>query len=92
MPQKPTLLLVPSIDRYTASPADLVACRQMLRGGSRTFFAASLLLPPRVREPASALYAFCRSANDAIDIDGGRPAALARLRDRLDRAYDGRPL
>jgi 15-cis-phytoene synthase len=64
----------------------------MLRGGSRTFFVASLLLPPRVREPADALYAFCRSADDAIDIDGGRSAALARLRDRLDRAYDGRPL
>jgi len=63
----------------------------MLRQGSRTFFAASLLLPPRVREPAAALYAFCRLADDAVDIDGGRLDALARLRERLDRAYEGRP-
>jgi 15-cis-phytoene synthase len=75
-----------------ATPADLAACRAMLRGGSRTFFAASLVLPRRVREPASALYGFCRQADDAIDGAGGRPAALAQLRERLGRAYEGRPL
>ena len=66
-------------------------CRNILRGGSRSFFAASLLLPSRVRRPASALYAFCRLADDAIDLDCGGAAALADLRDRLDRAYCGRP-
>ena len=73
---------------------DLAACRAMLRGGSRTFFAASLLLPARVHRPATAIYAFCRVADDAIDdpTGGGGPAALARLRDRLDLAYAGRPL
>ena len=75
-----------------ATPADLAACRTMLRGGSRTFFAASLVLPRRVREPASALYGFCRLADDAIDGEGGRAAALARLRERLARAYERRPL
>ena len=46
--------------------------------------------PPRCccrrasREPATALYAFCRLADDAVDLDGGRPAALAQLRERLD--------
>ena len=72
--------------------ADLAACRALLRGGSRSFHAASLLLPARVRAPASALYAFCRLADDAVDLGGGRPAAVARLRERLARAYEGRPL
>jgi phytoene synthase len=72
--------------------ADLAACRALLRGGSRSFHAASLLLPRRVRAPASALYAFCRLADDAVDLDGGRAAAVARLRERLARAYEGRPL
>ncbi len=70
---------------------DLAACRQLLRGGSRTFYAASFLLPRSVREPASALYAFCRIADDAVDLDIRRPDVLARLRERLARAYEGRP-
>ncbi len=72
--------------------ADLAACRALLCGGSRSFHAASLLLPRSVRDPATALYAFCRVADDAIDQDSGRLAAVARLRDRLARAYEGRPL
>ena len=82
----------------TATAADFAACRALLRDGSRTFLAASLLLPRRVREPAAALYAFCRLADDAIDLgeDGGTSAggedALARLRERLAWAYAGRPL
>ena len=50
-----------------ASPADLAACRASIRVGSKTFHAASLLLPRRVRSCALALYAFCREADDAID-------------------------
>src|SRR5215470_11634502 len=71
--------------------SDLSACRALLRGGSRTFFAASHVLPRRVSDPATALYAFCRLADDAVDLHGGKLAALARLRDRLDQAYAGRP-
>jgi phytoene synthase len=71
---------------------DVAACRTLLCGGSRSFHAASLLLPRSVRDPATALYAFCRLADDAIDQDAGRPAALARLRERLARACEGRPL
>ncbi len=67
---------------------DLAACRALMRGGSKTFFAASHLLPARVREPATALYAFCRLADDAIDECG---ETLTSLHDRLDRAYAGRP-
>ena len=75
---------------------DRAACRALLRTGSRTFFAASHLLPKSVREPATALYAFCRLADDAVDLDTGqdrsRRAVLQRLKERLDRAYRGVPL
>lgn len=70
---------------------DLAACRLMLSEGSRTFHAASLLLPRRVRDPATAFYAFCRAADDAIDLGDGKAAALARLRSGLDAIYAGRP-
>ena len=35
--------------------SDIAACRELLRGGSRTFFAASLVLPRAVSDPAIAL-------------------------------------
>jgi phytoene synthase len=70
--------------------ADFAACRAMLRKGSKSFAAASLLLPARVRRPAAALYAFCRMADDAID-EADDPGAVAALRRRLDLAYEGAP-
>jgi len=76
---------------HTAA-ADIAACRAELATGSRTFYAASLMLPREIRDAATALYAFCRQADDAVDLDGGRAEAVARLRLRLDRAYAGRPL
>ena len=69
---------------------DLAACRAMLRGGSRSFFAAGRLLPARVMEPATALYAFCRVADDLID-GGGGAQGLDVLHRRLDRIYAGVP-
>ncbi len=73
--------------------SDLRQCAAMLRGGSRTFHAAGLVLPRRYREPAFAIYAFCRLADDAIDDGRADPAAaLAGLHDRLDRIYRGRPV
>jgi phytoene synthase len=77
--------------RNDNNQTDIAACRRLLRCGSRTFYAASFLLPRHVREPASALYAFCRLADDAVDIDGGSLADIYELRERLDRAYVGRP-
>jgi phytoene synthase len=67
---------------------ELAACRAALRTGSRSFHAASRVLPARVRLPASALYAFCRAADDAVDQGGDAAAAVAALRRRLDRVYD----
>lgn len=74
-----------------ATEADLAACRAAIRSGSRTFHAASMILPSRVREPALALYAFCRAADDAIDESGDAVGALATLRGRLASAYERRP-
>jgi len=73
------------------SEACRAACRSAIVTGSKSFYSASLLLPPKVREPAYALYAFCRLADDAVDLSNGKPEALVRLRKRLDAAYAGRP-
>jgi phytoene synthase len=78
--------------RAPADPSDIAACRAMLHEGSLTFFAASLLLPRAVREPASALYAFCRLADDVVDLGDGQPGAVDGLRLRLMRAYQGQPV
>jgi phytoene synthase len=71
--------------------ADLRACAATLRTGSRSFAMASVFLPGRVRAPATALYAFCRAADDAIDLSEDQTTALAGLRLRLDTIYGGRP-
>ena len=66
-------------------------CSRLMAGGSKSFFAASRVLPERVREPATALYAFCRVADDAIDHSSTPALALADLSRRLDDIYAGRP-
>ncbi|SDW07221.1 15-cis-phytoene synthase [Roseicitreum antarcticum] len=72
-------------------PADLTHCEEAIRTGSLSFHAASKLLPGNVRDPALALYAFCRLADDAVDLNTEKSAAVLSLRDRLDLAYAGRP-
>lgn len=70
---------------------DRARCEALMRGGSKSFFAASRLLPARLRGPAEALYAFCRTADDLID-ESGRPAdAVAQLLARVDAVWAGRP-
>jgi phytoene synthase len=73
------------------APADMDHCREAIRHGSLSFHAASRLLPARVRDPALALYAFCRLADDEVDLNAEKASAVLRLRDRLDLAYAGRP-
>lgn len=87
-PDRPPLWAIPHADA-----ADHAACRAAIRSGSRSFFAASALLPARVRRPAYGLYAFCRLSDDAVDDAAARdrPAALARLAARLARIYDDAP-
>jgi phytoene synthase len=75
-----------------ASPAqDLRSCVHLMRGGSKTFFAASRLLPARVRDASIALYAFCRVADDLVDEGDGSTDSLAVLTARLDAIYAGQP-
>ncbi|WP_308916223.1 15-cis-phytoene synthase [Jannaschia sp. LMIT008] len=74
-----------------AAAADLAHCRDAIRTGSHSFHAASRLLPARVRDPALALYAFCRLADDAVDEVLDKATAVLRLRDRLDAVFAGRP-
>ncbi len=73
------------------NPIDAQACRELMRGGSKSFYLSSLALPQRVRAPATALYAFCRVADDAIDNSAEPAHALADLRARLDAVYAGTP-
>ena len=81
-----------TVNSDTPTPQfDLAACRALMRGGSKSFFAASRLLPARLRAPATALYAFCRLADDAIDMGSDPHAAMRDLRARLDAIYTGRP-
>jgi phytoene synthase len=85
-------MLRSSVNSAQVNMADIAACRALLRTGSRTFYAASLVLPAQVRQAATALYAFCRLADDAVDQQGNRRAALLRLRERLDCIYAGRTM
>ncbi|MCB9598565.1 MAG: phytoene/squalene synthase family protein, partial [Sandaracinaceae bacterium] len=63
----------------------------MLGRGSKSFAAASRLLPGRLRDPVAAYYAFCRVSDDAVDESDDPSAALASLRARLDAIIAGAP-
>lgn len=72
--------------------ADVAACRARLRNGSRSFYAASFLLPDDMAEAATSLYAFCRVVDDVVDDDARADDAIDQLAERLRRAYAGDPL
>ena len=91
VPSSASLAGTDPVASATSAPQDPQALRQLMRGGSKTFFAASLLLPARVRAPATALYAYCRLADDAIDLGSDAHAEMWRLKHRLQAIYDGRP-
>ncbi len=80
-----------TIDTIHLRDDDMAACRDLLRHGSKTFLAASLFLPKSVRDPACALYAFCRIADDAVDEGEGGHGAVDHIRWRLDLLYAGTP-
>jgi phytoene synthase len=73
--------------------SDQAVCAATLRQGSRSFAAASLLLPVAQRRHARALYGFCRVADDLIDEapEAARATTVATLRGRLQRACAGSP-
>jgi phytoene synthase len=64
---------------------DAEHCTGLLKVGSKSFALAGLLVPKALRPAVTALYAFCRVADDAID-DSPHPLdAYLHLVARLDR-------
>ena len=58
---------------------------------SKSFSLASRLLPAAVRGQVVALYAWCRRADDAVDLAAAPVASLHRLTAELDAVYRGEP-
>lgn len=65
---------------------------KIIQHHSKSFALASKLLPPSAREDAVAVYAWCRRADDAIDLvePARQGEALTTLRRELDAVYAGR--
>lgn len=74
------------------SAEDRQLCDEAIFSGSKSFDAASRLLPRDVRVASRALYAFCRASDDLVDEAGLGRASIAQLRHRLDAIYDGAAL
>ena len=71
--------------------ADRRACRALLREGSRSFHAASRLLPAGARDDAAAVYAWCRAGDHAVDRSDRPATALEAIRAGLARVYEEGP-
>jgi phytoene synthase len=73
--------------------ADLSAI--LTRQSGSNFYYSFLFLPRRKRQAIYALYAFCRTVDDAVDQGGVAPTEqrriLAEWRQEVARAYEGRP-
>jgi phytoene synthase len=76
------------------NPDAVRLCYETIRVHSKSFAMASRLFPRVVRDRAVVVYAWCRRADDAVDLAGseGVEAALERLGSELDDIYTGRPL
>jgi phytoene synthase len=74
------------------NPDAIRLCYDSIRVHSRSFALASRLLPPVARDRGVAVYAWCRRADDAVDLAAGErvEAALKRLRAELEDIYAGR--
>jgi len=68
--------------------------RDVIRKHSKSFALASLLLGPELRDAASGLYAYCRRADDAVDLVAPElaPRRVEELATELDDVYAGRRL
>jgi 15-cis-phytoene synthase len=72
----------------------LIHCEEVLSGSGSSFSAAMKILPELQRQGMTALYAYCRLVDDAVD-EAKNPAsaerALSRWRDELARIKAGTP-
>jgi phytoene synthase len=73
------------------SQEDLDYCENAIKNGSLSFHAASRLLPRAVRNSCLALYAFCRLADDEVDLKEDKSASVYDLVERLEQVYSGKP-
>lgn len=69
-------------------------CSALTRKSRSSFYYSFLFLPRAKRQAIYAIYAFCRTVDDVVDL-GGSPGEQRRLlaewRAELDRCYGGRP-
>jgi squalene synthase HpnC len=78
---------MPTVDAPSGAPT---AGEVMARAGGENFPVASHVLPRRVRSHLLAIYGFARLVDETGDsAPGDRLAALDRLEEDLDRAYEG---
>ncbi|MEO7096699.1 MAG: phytoene/squalene synthase family protein, partial [Polyangiales bacterium] len=75
----------------TGARAGTAIARRTIAQHSKSFALASKLLPAACRDDVVVLYAWCRRADDAIDLaaPGDRETALVRLREELESVYRG---
>jgi phytoene synthase len=69
-------------------------CRQKAAQSGSSFYYSFLFLPPERRRAITALYAFCREVDDAVDEPSDPSAARATLawwRGEVDRLFAGNP-
>lgn len=81
-----------SVSRHSEGQrANSDVCRRSIQQHSKSFALASRLLPASSRDAVFALYAWCRRADDAIDLcpEQAQPAALSTLHSELDGIYEG---
>src|SRR5438132_781008 len=62
------------------------------RQSGSSFYFSFFSLPKDQREAITAVYAFCREVDDAVDDPKGNPEqAIAQWREEINRTYDGKP-
>ncbi|MEL6966166.1 MAG: phytoene/squalene synthase family protein [Pseudomonadota bacterium] len=79
------------VGRPFSNRSDRAACVDIIRHGSKSFYAASRLLPSTVRFDAMSLYAFCRVSDDLVDDPRATLEAARKLKTRIAAAYAGAP-
>lgn len=75
-------------DAFEAHADDFAWCEEVIKRSSHSFYRAFSLLPPRKRNSVYAVYAFCRAADDCVDVEASRER-LDGLRDDLERFRAG---
>ena len=73
-------------DPFEEHADDFAWCEDVIRRNSHSFYRAFSLLPPRKRKGVYAVYAFCRAADDCVDVEASRERldGLQRDLERFD--------